>query len=72
MLPHKPWHLSCRAMTEQITGITARQITGTDVVNVSDIVAESNTPASIDLSACKIWLEATDSTGKSDLCGQCN
>ena len=31
-------------------------------MNVSDIVAESNTPASIDLSACKIWLEATDST----------
>ena len=40
----------------------SKKITGTDVVNVSDIVAESNTPASIDLSACKIWLEATDST----------
>lgn len=40
----------------------SKKITGTDVVNVSDIVTESNTPASIDLSACKIWLEATDST----------
>lgn len=40
----------------------SKKITRTDVVNVSDIVAESNTPASIDLSACKIWLEATDST----------
>lgn len=40
----------------------SKKITGTDVVNVSDIVAESNTPASIDLSACKIWLEATNST----------
>ena len=38
----------------------SKQITGTDVVNVSDIVAESNTPASIDLSACKIWLEITE------------
>lgn len=37
-----------------------KKITGTDVVNVSDIVAESNTPASIDLSACKIWLEITE------------
>ena len=41
----------------------SKKITGTDVVNVSDIVAESNTPASIDLSACKIWLEATDTDG---------
>ncbi len=23
---HKPWHLSCRAMTEQITGITVRRL----------------------------------------------
>ena len=38
----------------------SKKITGTDVVNVSDIVAESNTPASIDLSACKIWLEITE------------
>ena len=35
----------------------SKQITGTDVVNVSAIEAESYTPASIDLSACKIWLE---------------
>ena len=40
----------------------SKKITGTDVVNVSDIVAEPKTPSSIDLSACKIWLEATDST----------
>ena len=39
----------------------SKQITGTDVVNVSDIVAEPKTPSSIDLSACKIWLETTDS-----------
>ena len=39
----------------------SKKITGTDVVNVSDIVAEPKTPSSIDLSACKIWLEATDS-----------
>lgn len=38
----------------------SKKITGTDVVNVPDIVAESNTPASIDLSACKIWLEITE------------
>ena len=38
----------------------SKKITGTDDVNVSDIVAESNTPASIDLSACKIWLEITE------------
>lgn len=39
----------------------SKKITGTDVVNVSDIVAEPKTPSSIDLSACKIWLETTDS-----------
>ena len=39
----------------------SKKITGTDVVNVSAIEAESYTPASIDLSACKIWLETTDS-----------
>ena len=38
----------------------SKQITGTDVVNVSAIEAESNTPASIDLSTCKIWLEITE------------
>ena len=41
----------------------SKKITGTDVVNVSDIVAEPNTPSSIDLSACKIWLETTDTDG---------
>ena len=38
----------------------SKKITGTDVVNVSDIVAEPKTPSSIDLSACKIWLEITE------------
>lgn len=37
----------------------SKQITGTDTVNVTDIEAETNTPASIDLSTCKIWLEIT-------------
>ena len=41
----------------------SKQITGTDIVKVSGIVAESNTPSSIDLSACKIWLEITDTDG---------
>ena len=40
----------------------SKKITGTETVNVSAIVAESNTPSSIDLSTCKIWLETTDST----------
>ncbi|MDD6338866.1 MAG: hypothetical protein PUA49_00005, partial [Butyrivibrio sp.] len=40
----------------------SKQITGTEVVNVTDIVSETTTPASIDLSTCKIWLETTDST----------
>ena len=40
----------------------SKQITGTEIVKVSDIVAASNTPSSIDLSTCKIWLEITDST----------
>ena len=38
----------------------SKKITGTETVNVSAIVAESNTPSSIDLSTCKIWLEITD------------
>ncbi|MGN1414989.1 MAG: DUF6273 domain-containing protein [Anaerovoracaceae bacterium] len=38
-------------------------ITETETVKVSDIVAESNTPASIDLSSCKIWLETTGDDG---------
>lgn len=42
----------------------SKQITGTDTVNVTAIEAETNTPASIDLSTCKIWLEITDSTEK--------
>ena len=41
----------------------SKKITGTEVVNVTDIVSESNTPASIDLSTCKIWLEITDTDG---------
>ncbi len=40
----------------------SKQITGTETINVSDIASESYTPSSIDLSACKIWLETTDST----------
>ena len=40
----------------------SKQITGTEVVNVTDIVSDTNTPSSIDLSTCKIWLETTDST----------
>ena len=38
----------------------SKQITGTEAINVSAIEAESNTPASINLSACKIWLEITE------------
>ena len=41
----------------------SKQITGTEIVKVSDIVEESNTPSSIDLSTCKIWLEITDTDG---------
>ena len=41
----------------------SKQITGTETINVSAIEAESNTPASINLSACKIWLETTDTDG---------
>ena len=40
----------------------SKQITGTEAINVSAIASESYTPSSIDLSACKIWLETTDST----------
>ena len=40
----------------------SKQITGTEAINVSAIASETYTPASIDLSACKIWLETTDST----------
>ena len=40
----------------------SKQITDTDTVTIkaSDIAADAYKPASIDLSACKIWLEATD------------
>lgn len=38
----------------------SKQITGTETINVSAIEAESNTPALINLSACKIWLEITE------------
>ena len=41
----------------------SKQITGTEVVNVTDIVSDTNTPSSIDLSTCKIWLEITDTDG---------
>ena len=40
----------------------SKQITGTETINVSAIASESYTPSAIDLSACKIWLETTDST----------
>ena len=40
----------------------SKQITGTETINESAIALETYTPASIDLSACKIWLEITDST----------
>ena len=33
------------------------------VVNVTDIVSDTFTPSSIDLSTCKIWLEITDTDG---------
>ena len=40
----------------------SKQITGTETINESAIASETYTPTSIDLSACKIWLEFTDST----------
>ena len=40
----------------------SKQITGTETINESAIASETYTPASIDLSVCKIWLEFTDST----------
>ena len=45
---------------EEIDWYYSKKITGTETVNVSAIETESNTPTSIDLSACKIWLEITD------------
>ena len=41
----------------------SKQITGTEIVDVSAIETETNTPASVNLSACKIWLETTDADG---------
>ena len=41
----------------------SKQIEGTEILNVSDIEAEPNTPASVDLSDCKIWLETTETDG---------
>ena len=40
----------------------SKQITGPDTVNASDIKSELVSQPYIDLSACKIWLEITDST----------
>ena len=40
----------------------SKQIAGTETINESAIASETYTPASIDLFACKIWLETTDST----------
>ena len=40
----------------------SKQITGPDTVNASDIKSELVSQPNIDLSACKIWLETTDST----------
>ena len=40
----------------------SKQIAGPETINKSAIASETYTPASIDLSACKIWLEITDST----------
>ena len=38
----------------------SKKVDASDTINVSAIASESNTPASIDLSACKIWLEITE------------
>ncbi|MBQ8807416.1 MAG: hypothetical protein IJZ68_13435, partial [Bacteroidaceae bacterium] len=41
----------------------SKKIDASETINVSAIESESNTPTSIDLSTCKIWLEITDSDG---------
>ena len=41
----------------------SKKIDASETINVSAIVSETNTPASIDLSNCKIWLEITDTDG---------
>ena len=38
----------------------SKKVDTSDTINVSAIASESNTPATIDLSACKIWLEITE------------
>ena len=40
----------------------SKQITGTETINASDIKSALSLTSDIDLSACKIWLETTDST----------
>ena len=40
----------------------SKQITGTETINASDIKSALSLTSDIDLSACKIWLEITDST----------
>ena len=40
----------------------SKQITGTETINASDIKSALSLTSGIDLSACKIWLETTDST----------
>lgn len=41
----------------------SKQITGTETINASDIKSALSLTSDIDLSACKIWLEATDTDG---------
>ena len=41
----------------------SKLISGTEFVSASDIAKESSTPASVDLSTCKIWLEIKDTDG---------
>lgn len=41
----------------------SKQIRGTEVVNASDIKSALSLTSGIDLSACKIWLEITDTDG---------
>lgn len=41
----------------------SKQITGTETINASDIKSALRMTSDIDLSACKIWLEITDTDG---------
>lgn len=41
----------------------SKQITGTETINASDIKSALSMTSDIDLSACKIWLEITDTDG---------